>query len=277
MKQLNFKNDVVYILLCLCMLGQYACQKEAPSSDNPRSYIEAMVKAVGGVDRLHALKDVEYSYTYQADGKRDISLERYVFDGEKSWAKYSVREVYAMPNMEGEMTQGYDGNNSWCTINGEHLQDPQALKMADFTRKTNFYWFTMMFKLLDPGLNYNHKGTRAVDGINYDVIEIAFQENVGDAQDTYLLYINPETHLVDQFLFTVMDFGLAEPHLMKVQYEDIDGLKLPARRRYAPADWEGTVKEDKWAEEISGNIKFNNGFEAALFKMPLAEEMSSKN
>ena len=34
---------------------------------------------------------------------------------------------------------------------------------------------------------------------------------MGDAQDTWLLYINPYTRLVERFLYTVMDRGRANP------------------------------------------------------------------
>lgn len=237
---------------------------------DPKALVEKMVQSVGGRDRLYALKDVEYEYTHHdvAEGKKDVSTERYIFDEELSWAKYSVREKFVNPDLEGEIIQAYDGKETWTTHDGKLLNDPQVLKFADFTRKTNFYWFTMMFKLLDPGVNYEYKGIRNVDGTEYEIVEITFGENVGDAQDTYVLYINPQTYLVDQFLYTVMDFGMKDPFLMKVQYEEIEGLKLPTKRVYAPADWQGIPKTDVWNEEISTNVKFDNGFERSMFEKP---------
>lgn len=238
--------------------------------DNPRALVEKVVAEVGGIDKLYSLKDVEYTYTYHdlTEDKKDISLERYVFDGELSWAKYEVREKNVVPQLAGEIIQGYNGQESWMTINGVPVDDPQLNKLCDFLRKTNYYWFTMMFKLLDPGVQYEYKGTKTVDGIEYDLVGITFGEAVGDVQDTYLLYINPKTKLVDQFLFTVMDFGLKEPFLMTVEYEDISGLKLPAKRKAVKADWDGVPKNDLWVAEISTNIKFNNGFDRSLFDKP---------
>jgi hypothetical protein len=42
------------------------------------------------MEKLRTFRDVEYKYTYRdkKTGKADISIERYVFDGELSWAKY---------------------------------------------------------------------------------------------------------------------------------------------------------------------------------------------
>ncbi|MFQ5754257.1 MAG: DUF6503 family protein, partial [bacterium] len=194
---------------------------------------------------------------------------RYVFDGELSWARFEKRERNAMPQIPGEMIQGYNGKESWMTIDGKLVEDdPRLAKFCDFLRKTNFYWFTMMFKLLDPGVQYEYKGKKNVDGIDYDLIGISFADGVGDAQDTYVLYINPQTKLVDQFLFTVMDFGVKDPLLMKVEYEEVEGLKLPTKRKYTRANWDGEPQSEEWNAEISTNIKFNNGFDKSLFEAP---------
>lgn len=266
----SFKR--IFVLSVFITMLAVACQqKQINPQDNPGSLVEQMVAAVGGLDKLYSLKDVEYTYTYHdlAEDKRDVSLERYVFDGELSWASYETREKNVVPQIKGEIIQGYNGKASWMTIDGQLVEDnPQLAKLCDFLRKTNYYWFTMMFKLLDQGVQYGYDGTRTVDGVDYDLVKITFGEGVGDVQDTYILYINPETKLVDQFLFTVMDFGIQEPFLMKVEYEEVEGLKLPAKRRAVRADWQGVPKDENWVTEISTNIKFNNGFDRSMFDKP---------
>lgn len=247
------------------------CQVAVPveAERDARTLVKFMVEAVGGTERLRALKDVEYEYTYlQPDGKKDVSLERYIFDGELSWAKYLTREAFVAPQLEGELVQGFDGSESWATLNGSLIDDPNLNKINDFMRKTNFYWFTMMFKLLDPGINYKRLPSRVVNGVEYDVVEVFFEEGVGDAQDTYVLYVNPVTHLIDQFLFTVMDFGMSQPLLMVVKYAEVDGLKLPTARSYVASDWEGNIRGDKWTAEISDKIRFGNDFTKVQFQRP---------
>jgi hypothetical protein len=83
--------------------------------------------------------------------------------------------------------------------------------------------------------------------------------------------------LIDQFLFTVLDFGVTEPLLMKVEYEEIAGLKLATKKKYAPADWEGNIKQEVWVDEICENIKFTNGFSRDIFEKPVSAERSEKN
>ncbi len=125
-----------------------------------------------------------------------------------------------------------------------------------------------MQKLLDPGLNYSYEGTQNVNGINYDLVKITFEKGVGDVSDAYLLYINPQTNLVDQFLFTVQDFGITDPFIMKFEYEEIEGVKLPVKRKYTKSNWKGEVLEEPWNDEIMSDIKFHNGFKKSNFDKP---------
>jgi len=237
---------------------------------NPKELIERMVEVTGNYENLKSLKDVEYTNTVTdtASGKSDISVEKYIFDGELSWAEYSKRENHAFPQIEGEVIQGYNGSESWATVNGKLVEDPEIVKFTDFFRKTNFYWFAMMQKLLDPGINYNYEGKRNLNGIDYDIVKISYEQGVGDVSDIYLLYVNPKTHLVDQFLFTVLEFNITEPFLMKVEYEEVDGVKLPSRRKATKSNWNGDILEDIWLTETMSDIKFNNGLNKSIFDKP---------
>jgi len=269
MMKTSFRHRLaLFIFTAVC--AAVTVTASANASKNPRALVEKVVVAMGTPQRLHELKDVEYVYIYRdgEDGKMDISVERYVFDGELSWAKYVIRDKYALPQTPGQVVQGYNGKKSWMTIDGVTATDDEVLKMAGFLRKTNYYWFAMMFKLLDPGLVYSYEGTRTVENTEYDLVKVIFEPGVGDVSDTYLLYINPDTRLVDRFLFTVMDFGMAEPLLMEVEYEEVDGVKLPTKRRYILANWQGQPKNDIWSQEISVHIRFNNGFHRAMFDSP---------
>lgn len=252
---------------------QPSVEDESAAATDARAHnlVEQAVEAVGGgMAALKAKNDVRYKYTQRdlSQNKADVSIEKYLFDGELSRATYLEHDLYVMPDRPGEVVQIYDGENVRVLLDGELVEDPQALQMAEFNRKTNFYWFAMMHKLLDPGLDYQYEGYEEIDGVNYDKVRVTFGEGVGDVQDTYLLYINPETHLVDRFLFTVMDFGMDQPFMMFVEYEEVDGVKLPARRRYAQSNWQGEIVGDKWTEEIMEDIEFGVGLTPRDFELP---------
>jgi len=230
--------------------------------ETPEVIIDKVLAKVGGMEAFRALKDVSYEYTFQSQssGIKDVSMERYIFDGEYSYAYYKTREYYMLPQMEGVLTQYFDGQSTVSKINGNIISEKEPAYAGHFFRKTNFYWFNMMFKLQDPGVILKNMPKRKVNGVAYDIVEMTFEQGTGETSDRYILYVNPNTQLVDQFLFTVFGFGIKDPLIMKLKYEKIEGLYLPTYRKYAPADWEGNVIKDEWNEQISKNIKFNNGF-----------------
>jgi hypothetical protein len=235
-----------------------------------KALVAKVVEKAGGADSLRKRRDVEYTYLYRraGTGALDVSFERYVFDGEKSWARYQVHEG-VHPSGLGPVVQGYDGQSTWQTVAGRKSTDEKSLARADFLRKTNFYWFAMTFKLLDPGMRYTYEGKKKVGATTYELVKLGFDEGIGDVSDTYVLYINPKTWRIDQFLFTVLDFGKTDPFLMKVEYERVDGVLLPTNRRYARSDWSGHVSKDaEWTDEISAGVRFNNGFDEAIFEAP---------
>lgn len=264
---------VVTILACACQADKNEkihglIMNEALKAGNPGAVlVKSMIDASGGLDAYHSLKNVEYTYIYRdAEGLQDVSLERYIYKGEKSWARYLEHNKSVMPNDPGEVIQVYDGSTTWTSKDGVRLMDEQAIATADFLRKTNFYWFNMMYKLLDPGVRFEQKPDRTVDGDPYHIVEVTFGEKVGDAQDIYVLYLNPQTGLVDRFLFTVMDFERKDPLMMEVTYENINGLSWPAYRRYTASNWDGEVTDSAlWVEEISRDIRFNIELPEDLF------------
>jgi hypothetical protein len=224
-----------------------------------------MAQVTGDYQDLLNLKDVVYQYTYRTpDGKEDVSIETYLFDGELSHGLYSKHER-TLADLEGDMEQAYNSEDFWLKINGIENTDEAGIESVTFTRKTNFYWFTMMQKLLDPDINYEYLGQDSLAGNSYDVVKITFGGPEDIATDTYQLYINPSTHLVDQFLFTVVSKNVTDPILMQVTYDDFDGVKIPSYRKYTKSDWEANVIADVWVEEISEHIKFNQGVEKSLF------------
>lgn len=259
-------------LFAACSSGEQARLAPAPTptpeyQNKGHQLVATMVEKVGDYSMLNGKKDVVYTYTYQTpDGKKDVSTEKYIFDKELSYARYEQHER-TLPQLTGLIEQGYDGTEFWLKHDGKELTDEEYMKRVRFNRPTNFYWFAMMQKLLDPGLVYEYIGEKAVDGQDYDIVKVTFSDQPEKPTDIYQLYINKETSLVDQFLFTVADFGVMEaPFLMKVTYEEIDGMLIPTQRKYKPSTWEATVSDEPWITVNWTNIKFGNQLSNQDFK-----------
>ncbi len=274
---MSTKMKIIRLLFILSAVSVISCTSE-PQGDKPETMeitfqntahelIYNMVQKVGTYQDLLDRKDVSYTYTYQTpDGKKDVAAEQYIFDGEWSYAKYDPHER-TLAQLEGPIEQGYDGREFWLKHKGVYIDEEEAISRAKFNRKTNFYWFTMMQKLLDPGLHYTYVKEDMLNGITYDVVKVTFNSPNGQPTDTYQLYINRDSGLADQFLFTVVDYGVEEtPFLMRLQYEEVDGLLIPTDRRYMKATWEGELLGEQWIQVRWTNIRFNNELNAELFQ-----------
>ena len=269
---MKINNLAIAILSCLLV----SCNNNKTESEGKTSLefqnkghelVYDMVQKVGDYSKLADKKDVIYTYNYQTpDGKTDIVTEKYIFDGELSYGAYQKHERTS-PELEGLIEQGFDGSEFWLKHNGEILTDESLLKTVAFKRPTNFYWFAMMQKLLDNGLIYEHLGEKTIDGKEYDIVKVMFNSVNDEPTDIYQLYINKKTSLVDQFLFTVVAFGAVDiPNLMKMEYENIDGLLLPTKRLYKKSTWNADVTDKPWIEVIWSDIKFNNELKKEDFK-----------
>lgn len=241
-------------------------EKIVYDTDSPKSMIMAVIEACGGIEKLKSLNDVEFDYDYVSpDGKKDVSKERYIFDNEISWAKYSVHEVNVSPDLEGSIVQFYDGKSAKVYNDGQPLDDPQIVGTGQFLRQANYMWFTMMFKFTDPGIIYTYEGQEEIDSTTFDIVTVTYDSAVtGKAQnDIFKVYINPETRMVESFYFSLPAFGFEQPVLhAKLTYEEIDGIQVITRRiMTAPSpDGDGMVP---MVDQHLTNIKFNNGFTSA--------------
>ena len=267
---MKINTKTIIILLCLTI----SCQNQRKNNDktNPEfqnkghELVYKMVQKVGDYRSLVNKNNVIYTYTYKtADGKVDISTEKYIFDGEYSYGRYEKHER-TLPQLEGIIEQGYDGSKYWLKHNGEVSLEEGALKKAAFNRATNFYWFAMMQKLLDPGLNYEYVGEHSINNKDYDIVKITFNSEDKQPRDTYQLYLNKKTSLVDQFLFTVVDYEVTTPKLMQVEYEEIEGVLIPTKRQYKNSTWNADISDEPWINVTWTDIKFNTGITVKDFK-----------
>ncbi len=271
-----------YLLLFLSFT-LFACSPNSPKKEVKESASEIKNTKPNFINKAHEMvyesvqktnslnmfdqkKDVTYTYSYvTGDGLADIATEKYIFEGELSYGKYK-KHKRTLANLEGVLEQGYDGKNYWCKVDGKPVEDEKTLNAVSFNRPTNYYWFTMMPKLLDPGLTYEYIGEKEVNDMSYDVVKVGFKPKDDKPTDIYQVYINKDTKLMDQWLFTVADFGMLEkPLLMKVQYEKVDDILIPTNRKYKLSTWEGEVTDEPWTTVRWTNVKFKNGFTAAEF------------
>nr|WP_299070236.1 DUF6503 family protein [uncultured Allomuricauda sp.] len=278
MKTLRIKLFTIASILLLASCGQKAKKMEVTTEDisgavlpepiydtnEPKTILAAVAHAHGGWNDLWKKKDVEYTYDYRvpSNGKADISTERYIFDSEASFGKYSQHEINIMPDKDGEVTQCFDGKETMVMVNGEKNEDPQLIAVSDFLRRANYYWFTMAYKLNDKGTVAKYLGQEEYNGKMYDKVHVTYDPEVTgkEQNDIYILYVNPETKMIDRFFFSLPFLGVEEPVIIaNYEYEDIDGQLISTKRSYFMPSEQGYPEEPGLVQTMT-NVKFNNGF-----------------
>lgn len=260
----QIKNTLASILLAFAVTFSIHAQNTDAKS---AALLEALVAENGGYQALAAKKDVQFHYVYDNfDKGKDVSTERHIFHGEHSWASYEQHDLNVLPGTKGTAIQSYVDNKPALTIDGKAITDEKAIGGTVFLRKVNFYWFTMMYKLKDPGTNYKYLGTEKVGDITYNKVSLIYDADITkkEKNDEYILYFNPDTHLVDQFYFSLPDWGIEKPILkMTLIYEKVDGILVPAvRKGFMPNETGGYVPIGVYT---FSDITFNNGFKKEDF------------
>lgn len=253
------------MLLVASLLTTSAMGQQADSKSS--ELLDALTEVNGGYKKLAAKKDVQFTYIYDnLNLGRDVSTERHIFNGEHSWGSYKEHKRNVLPDKEGLAIQSLVHGKPALTLDGKPINDEAALNGTVFLRRVNFYWFTMMYKLKDPGTIYSYLGTEEVNGVMYDKVHLTYDAAVTGKKnnDEYILYFNPTTHLIDQFFFSLPDWGIAEPILkMTLQYEKVDGIYLTTVRKSFMPDESGTYQMN--GIYTFKDIQFNNGFKASDF------------
>lgn len=267
----------LFIIVLLISLNLLACKQaekqgvaekqiESPKIDftNPKNILEAVEAAHGGWNHLRSKNDVEYHYEYTIpEGKADISTERYIFDGEVSFGNYARHEINTVPTEKGIVTHLFNGENTTMTLNGDTIEKERTIAIAEFVRRANYFWFVMPYKLNDPGTIAKFLDTEVHNNITYTKLQVTYDATTtGKAEnDIYILYINPETLLIDRFYFSLPFLSINAPVILaEYTYEMVGGQKLAKSRDYYLPKKDGTYNTSPSITQKLSNIKFNNGF-----------------
>lgn len=246
---------------------------KAPMYDanDAQSILASVEYAQGGWGDLWNKKDVQYTYDYRyPDGKADVSTERYVFKTEASFGSYTQHDINAMPEAKGEVMQYFDGTDAMVMVGDKKMEDPAAIGGSDFLRRANYFWFVMPYKLNDKGTILKPIGKEDYNGTSYDKVAVTYDAAITgkEQNDSYILYVNPTTKMIDRFFFSLPAMGVNVPAIAaNYEYEDIDGQKVATKRTYFMPNEKGEYGETPSIVQTLTDIKFNNDFTGESIKM----------
>lgn len=163
-----------------------AGEDDTPAA-TPDSLVHAWIAALGGMERYRNLRSARFTLTteiYDAEsGRLKRTRPRYV-----TIARLPSGEASRIERWEGDdfIQQGFDGDQRlWASRNGALLPDTaKDFRETLYVARDVFYWFSLPYKLLDPGVYLVDRGERE----DRRVVAVQFGEDVGEHQDTWMYH-----------------------------------------------------------------------------------------
>lgn len=250
-----------------CSAGADARAAEAlarlESSEGGRIVARA-IEAAGGLATWYATPTSAYAWEYSNSGS-NIRFKSYLVADNRTRRIYHDLVELGTPDdprpFEGRFA--WDGTDAWIWPADVEAVNPR------FWASTGFYFSSIPFVLADPGLTYEVLPDEELDGVTYDMVRVGYEPGIGDANDTYTLYVDPETDRLRAIRYTVTYGGRPARGETLFYYDDyvtVDGLTVPTRfRGYRFADGEkGAFRNEAWVTDIS----FRQPFDESRLAMP---------
>lgn len=199
-----------------CFIFFVACspadERSAEKKQAYPEYFAEVLQAHGGLEQWKQMGSLQYRL------RKDDHTEIQLIDlkNRKDLIKAS------------NYTIGYNGEQVWVSPNKAAFPG----KSAKFYHNLYFYFLSIPYVLADPGVAYEQLENTELQGQQYQVIEISFEEGVGGSpEDKYRLLINPDTKQMEWLLYTVTFFD-GQPNdkfnaLKYEEYQEHQGLLFP--------------------------------------------------
>ncbi|MEM6815092.1 MAG: DUF6503 family protein [Bacteroidota bacterium] len=220
------------------------------------------IEAHGTLNTWFENGPISFHFDYQP---LDDNLRRNTYQVVDKW---SVRAVQEMAENR-EVKFGWDGTNAWIYPDSVDLPiNPR------FWSITPYYFVGLPFVLADEGVILEELGKKEYNGITYDLIKASYEKGIGDAPgDYYVIYINPETNLMEGLRYIVSYPGFfpagnhsPEKFMEILDTQVIDGIIMPTGYK---TYW---FKENEPAEHITNidvmEVSFVPGIENSYFDVP---------
>ena len=169
-----------------------------PSDAKAMEVASRVMQSLGGREAWDRTRYLRFGFGMEKDGK---------FQGRRHvWDKWSGRYRVEGVTKEGQpfvtlMNVNSKEGRAW--VGGKELAGAElkeALERGYGMWVNDTYWLLMPYKMTDPGVTLKYAGEeKGANGATYDKVNLSF-ENVGlTPKDTYWVWVNRETGMVDRW------------------------------------------------------------------------------
>jgi len=238
-----------------------AARDRLTQSDGGRLVLRA-IEAHGGLANWYRAPTSSYTWEYANVGA-DLQFKSFlVADNRTRHVHHDLLSVGPYDNPQPVNARfAWNGEVAWMAP--DSLQRPNP----HFWATTGYYFEQVPFILADPGLTYERLPDETLDDTTYEMVKVGYEENVGYSDDdTYTLYVHPETGRVDAIRYTVTygrdvpdDTDLSETLFYYEDYVTVDSLTVATHfrgYRYT-GDGPGDFRNEAWADSISFRRRFD--------------------
>ena len=233
------------------------------ATEGGRTVLRA-IEAGGGLEAWYAAPTSSYAWEYANVGSNLQFKSHLVADNRSRRIYHRLESLgdYGDPQPV-DARFAWDGEEAWMWPPEIDRVNPR------FWASTGFYFSSIPFVLADPGITYEAMPPAQLDERTYDMVRVGYETGVGDASDTYTLYVDQETGRLRAIRYTVTYGGRPARGESLFYYDDyvtVDGLSVPTHfMGYQFVDGaKGEFRNEAWVTGIS----FHEPFDEARLAMP---------
>jgi hypothetical protein len=262
--------------LAFVLLALIGCKDETKNDQKNEEII--MTEPDGGIGDGAVSPDVVFAKGIESahnktdwDNKRAVSFDISLSFGGQERLNAKVTSLTNSSKIRIDKKNDtqliYDGNKVYlCPANAE-------AKGARFDMFTWQYFFSIPFKLTDPGTKWEALESVELNGNPYDLGKLSFEKNIGDAPDDwYVVYQERQSGLLHAAAYIVtlgteQEKAEENPHaIVYSDYKVVSGI--PIATKWSFHNWNSTDGfGDQIGEATISNVVFFNA-DDSLFEEP---------
>lgn len=248
----------------LAALPGAAGAQDASSDDDPRAraLVDGWVEALGGMETYHGFRSARFTLTTElydpATGRLRRARPRYVTLAKMGGDELARIERWTWSG-DPFVVQGFDGEEAWAYVNGERAPSGHRdAEQAIYVCRDVFYWFSLPYKLTDPGVRLHHDGT---DEEGREVVRVTFGEGVGEHQDVWWYLFDGEKSWPVEVRYREEGVESVD-RLYWEDFRSVDGYVYPGRRVHVD-------ERDRVTKVLAmSDVRLNPDVRAAHFSDP---------
>lgn len=181
-----------------------------------------------------------------------------------TWSAVARHQLAADQSIE----YGWDGEDAW-----KYPADAELAINPRFWSLSPYYFVGLPFVLSDDGIILSKQENLEYEGADHFIVKASFGDDVGDASDYYILYINSETYRLAAIRYIVSfkgfypDGGFSPEKLMTYEgAQEISGIIFPEKHR--TFTWSDAGRGEHVTDITVTDVAFKPNTSKSYFTIP---------